>query len=50
MRLYFAAKKAADDHLRASGLDFTIVRPGKLTEGDSTGRVDIAKELGRIGG
>ena len=49
MRHYFEAKKAADDHLRASGLDFTIVRPGKLTESEGTGRVDIAKDLGRFG-
>lgn len=49
MRHYFEAKKAADDHLRASGMDFTIVRPGKLTEDDGTGSVDIAKDLGRFG-
>lgn len=49
MRHYFAAKKAADDHLRASGLDYTIVRPGKLTEGDGTGRVHIAKDIGHFG-
>lgn len=49
MRHYFAAKQAADDHLRASGLDFTIVRPGKLTEDEGRGRVDIAKQLGRFG-
>lgn len=49
MRHYFEAKKAADDHLRASGLDFTIVRPGKLTEAEGTGLVDIAKDLNRFG-
>lgn len=49
MRHYFEAKKAADDHLRASGLDYTIVRPGKLTEDEGSGRVDIAKDLGRFG-
>ncbi len=49
MRHYFEAKKAADDHLRASGLDYTIVRPGKLTEDAGTGRVDIAKDLNRFG-
>ena len=27
---YFAAKTAAEDHLKASGLDYTIVRPGVL--------------------
>lgn len=49
MRHYFEAKKAADDHLRGSGLDFTIVRPGKLTEEEGPGHVDIAKDLGRFG-
>lgn len=49
MRHYFEAKKAADDHLRGSWLDFTIVRPGKLTEEEGTGHVDIAKDLGRFG-
>ncbi|MES1926722.1 SDR family oxidoreductase [Salinisphaera sp. T31B1] len=49
MRHYFAAKKAADDHLRASGLEYTIVRPGHLLDDDGTGRVDIAKDLGRYG-
>ncbi len=49
MRDYFVAKKAADDHLRSSELDYTIVRPGKLTEDDGTGRVDIAKDLNRFG-
>lgn len=49
MRHYFEAKKAADDHLRASDLDYTIVRPGQLTEDEGTGLVDIAKNLGRVG-
>lgn len=49
MRHYFEAKGAADNHLRHSGLDFTIVRPGRLTEADGTGLVDIAKDLNRFG-
>src|SRR5699024_13799 len=49
MRHYFEAKQAADNHLRASGLAYTIVRPGRLTEDDGTGRVDIAKDIGRFG-
>ena len=49
MQHYFRAKGAADNHLRESGLDYTIVRPGKLTDGAGTGRVDIAKDLGRYG-
>ena len=34
---------------RASGLDFTIVRPGRLTDDPGTGRVDAAERLGRGG-
>ena len=46
---YFEAKKAADDHLRASDLEYTIVRPGKLTDEEATGTADIAKDLNRYG-
>ena len=49
MRQYFEAKKAADDHLRASDLEYTIVRPGKLTDEEATGTADIAKDLNRYG-
>ncbi|AWN16865.1 SDR family oxidoreductase [Salinisphaera sp. LB1] len=49
MQHYFRAKGAADNHLRSTDLEYTIVRPGKLTEGDGTGHVDIAKDLGRYG-
>lgn len=38
-QVYLRAKLAADDHLRASGLDWTVVRPGKLTDDVPTGRV-----------
>lgn len=46
---YLHAKGAADDHLRASGLQYTIVRPGALTDDDGSGKVDIAAHLGRQG-
>ncbi|MGN8158712.1 SDR family oxidoreductase [Salinisphaera sp. SWV1] len=49
MQHYFRAKGAADNHLRSTDLEYTIVRPGKLTEDDGTGHVDIAKDLGRYG-
>jgi uncharacterized protein YbjT (DUF2867 family) len=42
---YVQAKRDADDALRASGLDFTIVRPGRLTERAGTGRVAVAESL-----
>lgn len=49
MRPYLRAKGAADDSLRQSGLDYTIVRPGRLTDDPATGRVDAAESLGRRG-
>ena len=49
MQPYLRAKGAADDALRESGLDYTIVRPGRLTDDPATGRVDAAPSLGRRG-
>ena len=46
---FFRAKGAADEHLRSSGLDYTIVRPGRLTHRPAAGRVDAAPALGRKG-
>jgi uncharacterized protein YbjT (DUF2867 family) len=49
MRPYLEAKAEADTALRESGLDWTIVRPGRLTDVPGTGRVDAARALGRRG-
>jgi uncharacterized protein YbjT (DUF2867 family) len=49
MRPYLEAKAEADEALRASGLDATIVRPGSLTDDPGTGRVALSAELGRRG-
>ena len=49
MRSYQEAKAAADEALRESGLDFTIVRPGGLTDDPGTGLVEVAPSLGRRG-
>ena len=49
MRPYLQAKKDADDALMASGLDWTVVRPGRLTDEPGTGTVDAARALGRRG-
>ncbi len=37
MKGYFAAKTAAEDYLKASGLKYTIVRPGMLVEDEKAG-------------
>jgi len=49
LRHYFAAKGKADDHLRASGLNYTIVRPGRLTEEPPLGKVEVAEKLKNFG-
>jgi len=45
MRPYLEAKAAADDALASSGLDWTIVRPGGLTDAPGTGAVNLAPAL-----
>jgi len=49
MRPYLQAKHGADEALAASGLDWTIVRPGRLTNEPGTGFVEAAAQLGRRG-
>jgi nucleoside-diphosphate-sugar epimerase len=43
--VYLRAKAGADEALRASGLDYTIVRPGGLTDDPGTGLVSVAERL-----
>jgi len=45
MRPYYEAKAGADERLMESGLDYTIVRPGGLTDEPGTGRVLVGTEL-----
>ena len=49
--LYLRAKGRAGAELAASGLDYTIVRPGSLTDDPGTGLVEIGEHLegGSIG-
>ena len=49
MSLYYEAKLEADQELAASGLDYTIVRPGRLTNDPGTGRIEAAERLERGG-
>jgi uncharacterized protein YbjT (DUF2867 family) len=49
MRPYLRAKADADARVEASSLDWTIVRPGSLQNGQGTGRVDLSTTLGRRG-
>jgi uncharacterized protein YbjT (DUF2867 family) len=43
--VYLRAKGEADAALATSGLDYTIVRPGHLTDGPGTGRVRISESV-----
>jgi nucleoside-diphosphate-sugar epimerase len=45
--VYLQAKHDADEALRGSGLDFTIVRPGRLTDDPGTGQVAVGERLSR---
>lgn len=47
MQVYLWAKGQADDAVRARDLDVTVVRPGALTDEDSTGQVTVATSLER---
>lgn len=47
--VYADAKAAADAHLRASGLDWTVLGPGRLTLDEATGRIIVgAKGNGEV--
>ena len=43
MRPYQEAKAEADKDLRESGLDYTIIRPGGLTDDPGTGQVQVGE-------
>lgn len=46
-RVYLRAKRAAEDDLKARDLDWTILRPGALTDDPGTGLVLLAAKTGR---
>ncbi|HUH68835.1 MAG TPA: SDR family oxidoreductase [Mycobacterium sp.] len=45
---YAEAKAAADAHLRASDLDWTVLGPGRLTLEPATGRIALGKGKGEV--
>ena len=49
MQPYLFAKARADASLQESGLDYTIVRPGSLTDDPANGTVEAAPSLGKRG-
>ena len=46
-RAYVEAKRAADAALRNSSLDWTIIRPGRLTDDPGTGTVSLGSDISR---
>ncbi len=46
-QIYLKAKSEADADLRARSLDWTVIRPGGLTDDEATGRVQVAASTGR---
>jgi uncharacterized protein YbjT (DUF2867 family) len=46
MRPYYEAKGAADDAVRASALDYTIARPGRLTDDSGSGLIRAGTDIG----
>lgn len=42
---YLQAKQEADEHLKASGLDYAIVRPVALTEGDGNRDIRFGEDV-----
>jgi len=46
-QVYQKAKAEADEALRESGLDYTILKPGRLTDEPGTGQVTLGKNLER---
>ena len=46
---YLKAKQNADEHLKASGLDYTIIRPGSLTNEEGTGKIQLREKLESFG-
>jgi uncharacterized protein YbjT (DUF2867 family) len=49
MQPYLFAKARADERLEQSDLEYTIIRPGSLTNEEGTGRIEAAESLGRRG-
>lgn len=49
MKHYFVAKKLADEYLEHSNLNYTIVRPGRLTDHTPSGKISTASALDGLG-
>ena len=44
MKPYLVAKRVADDILQTTKLDYTIIRPGALSNEDKSGKIEVSSE------
>ena len=49
LKPYLEAKRKSEEVLEASGLDYTIIQPGGLTDGAETGEVEASQRLNKRG-
>lgn len=49
LEVYLGAKQKADEYLRESGLEYTILRPGALTDDMGLAKVKLAEKLNEFG-
>jgi len=49
LKVYLEAKQTADEHLKNSGLSYTIVRPGALNDDLGLAKVKLAEKLDESG-
>ncbi|WRP05930.1 SDR family oxidoreductase [Rossellomorea aquimaris] len=45
LQFYLKAKGAADAHLKESGLNYTIIRPGSLSFDEGTGKIEASTSI-----
>lgn len=45
MQHYYEAKAAADEYLRKSKLDYTVLMPGRLSNEEGTGKVELGNNI-----
>lgn len=46
---YLKAKQNADEYLKSSGIDYSIVRPGSLKNNKASGKIKLEKKFDEFG-
>lgn len=47
MKHYYEAKADADQYLMQSGINYTIIKPGRLTDEEGNGSIEIGKRISK---